>query len=134
MVPAAPILYPPSPVPFLEGSLRVHNATRGATLVTSGRRATGILDRSRGLLGRRSLPPGDGLLLEPCSGIHMFFMAFPIDAIFVDRAGVVVHMSPGIRPWRMSRYVFGARAVLEVPAGTIGATGTQLGDRLVFED
>jgi uncharacterized membrane protein (UPF0127 family) len=113
--------------------MRAVNETRGTELMASGRRATGFWDRSRGLLGRESLPPGDGLLLDPCSGIHMFFMRFPIDAVFIDRDGRVVHLSRGIGPWRMSRYVLRARAVLELPAGTIQRSRTQLGDRLLFE-
>ncbi len=114
--------------------MRVLNATRGMPLASTGARATGFLDRSRGLLGRKGLEAGEGLLIDPCSGIHTFFMAFPIDAIFVDKEGIVVHLAREIPPQRMSRYVFRARAVLELPAGVIDATGTQVGDRLVFED
>ncbi len=98
------------------------------------RRATSLWARSKGLLGRKSLEQGEGLLIDPCSGIHMFFMAFPIDAVFVDKQGTVVHLVLGIRPWRISRYVLRARAVLESPAGTIAETGTHVGDRLLFED
>src|SRR5450756_3168182 len=79
---------------------------------SSGRRATSFWDRSRGLLGRKGLEPGGGLLIDPCSGIHTFFMAFPIDAIFVDKEGTIVHLVKEIAPQRMSRYVFKARAVL----------------------
>lgn len=114
--------------------MRAINATSGTTIASSGRRATSLWDRSRGLLGRKGLEPGDGLLIAPCSGIHTFFMAFPIDAIFVDKEGRVVHLVREIPPQRMSRYVFKAHAVLELPAGTIRTTGTQVGDRLAFED
>jgi len=114
--------------------LRAINATRGVTLASSGRRATSFWDRSRGLLGRKGLEPGGGLLIDPCSGIHTFFMAFPIDAIFVDKEGTIVHLVKEIAPQRISRYVFKARAVLELPAGTVRGTGAQVGDRLAFED
>ena len=114
--------------------MRVLNVTNGSVVATAARRATGFLDRSRGLLGRKSLSNGEGLLLDPCSGIHMFFMRFPIDAIFVDKHENVVHLTRRIGPWRLSRYVFRARAVLELPAGTIDETGTRVGDRLSFED
>lgn len=114
--------------------MRIVNLTKGSVLATEARRATGFLDRSRGLLGRKNLPAGEGLLIDPCSGIHMFFMSFPIDAVFVDRDGTVLHISHEIAPWRMSRYVPRARAVLEIPAGTARSTATAIGDRLSFED
>ena len=103
-------------------------------MAKSGRRATSLWARSRGLLGRKALEPGEGLLIDPCSGVHTVGMAFPIDAIFLDRRGTVVHLARRMAPLRMSRYVFKARSVLELPAGTITATGTELGDRIVVED
>ena len=56
--------------------------------------------RIRGLIGRRGLPAGEGLLIERCNAIHTFFMRFPIDATFYDREGRVVRIVRGIRPWR----------------------------------
>ncbi len=73
------------------------------------------------------------MLLDPCSGIHTWGMAFPIDAVFLSREGTVVHLIHQMVPWRMSRYLFKARSVLELPAGTLQETGIQLGDRLIFE-
>jgi uncharacterized membrane protein (UPF0127 family) len=85
------------------------------------------------LLGRKGLGSGEGLLLEPCSGIHTIGMAFPIDALFLDRQGSVVHLVHDMRPLRLSRYVFSAHSVLELPAGTLRETDTRVGDRLLFE-
>lgn len=64
----------------------------------------------------------------------MFFMRFAIDAIFVDRAGRVVKVAPGIRPWVPMIAARGARDVIELAAGTCARTGTQVGDDLVLED
>ncbi len=114
--------------------MRVVNESRGVAIAGSVERASTLWARSRGLLGRRGLEPGKGLLLDPCSGIHTFFMAFPIDALFLSGDGTVLHLAPGMGPWRMSRYVLKARSVLELPAGTIRETGTQVGDRLAFEE
>jgi uncharacterized membrane protein (UPF0127 family) len=72
-----------------------------------------------GLMGRRELSPGEGLWLEPCNSIHMFFMRFPLDALFLDREKRVRRALPRIRPWRVSPIVFGARSCVELPAGTI---------------
>jgi uncharacterized membrane protein (UPF0127 family) len=89
--------------------------------------------RFKGLQLRKSLPAGSGLLITPCNSIHMFFMRFPIDAVFIDAEQTVLHIEEGIRPWRVSRVVRKARSVLELPAGTASATGTRPGDRLELE-
>ncbi len=114
--------------------MRAINASRDVTIARMVRPATTLWARSRGLLGRKGLEPGEGLLLDPCSGIHTWGMAFPIDAAFLNREGTVVHLLHQMGPWRMSRYLFKARSVLELPAGTLERTGTRVGDRLVFED
>jgi uncharacterized membrane protein (UPF0127 family) len=114
--------------------LRAVNASREVTIARQVRLAKTLWARSRGLLGRKGLEPDEGLLIDPCSGIHTFGMAFPIDAAFLTREGTVVHLIHGMVPWRISRYLFRARSVLELPAGTLGRTGTEVGDRLVFED
>ena len=75
-------------------------------------------ERTRGLIGRDSLAPGRGLLIERCNAIHTFFMRFPIDATFLDRQGRVVKVVRNIRPWRF--FVWGgwrAVRVLETAAG-----------------
>ena len=64
----------------------------------------------------------------------MFFMRFPIDAIFIDRAGRVVKVAHRIRPWVPMVAARGARDVIELAAGTCARTGTEAGDDLVFED
>ena len=79
--------------------------------------ASRFFQRAKGLIGRSSLPPGEGLLIERCNAIHTFFMKFPIDAIFLDRRGRVVKTVRNIRPWRF--LVWGgwrAVKVLEVAA------------------
>ena len=75
------------------------------------------LTRMKGLLGRRELPSGEGILLKPAASVHMAFMRFPIDAVFLDRDLVVVRVARDLRPWRVASRR-GARAVLELAAGT----------------
>jgi hypothetical protein len=87
------------------------------------------LARMRGLLGRTSLPRGEGVLLRPAGSIHTFFMRFPIDAVFVDRDGVVVGVEHELRPWRTARRS-GAHAVLELAAGEADARGVTAGQQL----
>lgn len=63
----------------------------------------------------------------------MWFMRFPIDAVFIDRSGRVVRVAASISPWRFAIPAPGARDVVELPAGTAARTGTQVGDELLFE-
>jgi uncharacterized protein len=88
------------------------------------------LARMRGLLGRRELPSGEGILLKPASSVHMAFMRFPIDAVFLDRDLRVVKVAPDLRPWRAAGRR-GAKSVLELPAGEAGRRGLSVGDRLI---
>ncbi|PWU01020.1 MAG: DUF192 domain-containing protein [Candidatus Melainabacteria bacterium] len=114
--------------------LRVVNETRQQTVASSARGAYGFFDRLRGLLGGPPLAAGEGLYLLPCQSIHMIGMTFPIDAIFVDKQGSVVGMVKDIKPWGISDHYWKAHGCLELPSGTIDATGTALGDRLKFEE
>ena len=88
------------------------------------------LTRMRGLLGRRELPSGEGILLKPASSVHMAFMRFPIDAVFLDGDLRVVKVAADLRPWRAAANR-GAKAVLELPAGEAARRGLTPGDRLV---
>lgn len=95
--------------------------------------ADSIWLRTKGLLGRTSLPEDEGILLRPGSSIHMFFMRFPIDAVFVDRELVVLRVKADLAPWRLASKR-GAKAVLELPAGSCERRGVHEGDRLVLDD
>jgi uncharacterized protein len=92
------------------------------------------LARLRGLIGRRGLAAGDGLYLPGTNGVHMFFMRFPIDVIFIgapraDGAQQVVALKPNLRPWTgLVLYVRGARGAIEVRAGSVAGSGLHVGD------
>ena len=88
------------------------------------------LTRMKGLLGRRDLPRGEGILLKPASSVHMAFMRFPIDAVFLDRDLRVVKIAADLRPWRAAG-ARGAKSVLEIPADEAARRGLTVGDRLV---
>jgi uncharacterized membrane protein (UPF0127 family) len=95
--------------------------------------ATRPLPRLRGLLGERGLAPGDALWIEPTSSIHMFFMRFPIDAVFLDRSGVVRKIVSDLRPWRVAG-CRGARVVVELAAGEAARQRLAVGERLELGD
>jgi uncharacterized membrane protein (UPF0127 family) len=89
--------------------------------------------RMRGLLGRDGLEPGTGMLIDRTGSVHMFFMRFPIDVVFVDRNRTVVRIVHGLRPWRVAA-ARRAVAALELPVGAVGEVGLEEGDVLVLED
>ena len=112
----------------------------GGTLVARRvNAAMGFWARFRGLMGRDALAADEGLYL-PDSSIHMFFMRFPIDALFVSSAddrGLrrVVALRHDLPPWRgMVLPVRGAAGVVELPAGTLRRSGLQPGDAVRFDD
>jgi uncharacterized protein len=87
--------------------------------------------RLRGLLGRRELSPGDGIVLRPGWSIHTAFMFFPIDVAFVDADQVVVKVVRNLQPFRAS-ICRGARDVVELAAGEAERRGLKPGDRLTW--
>ena len=89
-------------------------------------------ERRRGLLGRTSLPEGGALMLIPCFSVHTAFMRFRIDVVFLNRQRKILKIRPNMGKARMSLSLR-AHSVLELPAGTLEATGTQAGDQLEFE-
>lgn len=92
--------------------------------------ADSFLERFLGLMGKKALPPKEGLFLSPCNGIHMMFMRFAIDAVFLDRDNRIVKVVPHLRPWLGLAFAPGAHACIELPAGTIETLGWQAGMKL----
>ncbi len=124
--------------------------TRGTTIALRVEVADGLWAKFMGLMGRASLPPGDALWLPDSNGIHMMFMRFPIDVVFVgavergagpssndDAAAsaprgevrTVLAIHRALPAWRgLVPLVRGAKGVLELPVGAIDAAGVQVGD------
>ncbi len=113
--------------------VHVRNRTRERSLGDRVRVADGYFSRLRGLLGHPEPVPGEGLLIVPSVGVHMYGMRYPLDVLLLDGTGSVVASYPGLRPWRRTRVHRGARIALEVPVGTIEGTGTTEGDVLEWE-
>ncbi len=113
-------------------AVRIENATRRSVLAERGELADNSWRRLKGLLGRPGLAPGQGLVIKPCQGVHTWFMAFPIDVLHVDGEGVVREIVAEMPPNRVGPVVWKAKYVVELPAGTAAASGTQVGDRLAL--
>jgi uncharacterized protein len=112
--------------------VRITNVTRQTTLADRCRVASSARDRTVGLLATPH--PGEPLLIERSPSIHMFFMRYPIDVVFVDKQSRVAKVVPNLKPWRVVWWVRGARDCLELPAGALDGTATDAGDQLLIAD
>lgn len=110
--------------------VQVDDATRKTTVGDRIRVASSMRDRTVGLLGTGGLEPGEGLWIEGAPSIHMFFMRYPIDAVFVDGRGRVTKVVANLKPWRVVWWARKAKDCLELPAGAAAAAGIQVGDEL----
>lgn len=111
--------------------MKVFNATRALMVSSAADRADTFSTRLFGLIPRAGLGEEEGLWLEPCAMIHMCFMRFPIDAVFLGEGGRVLRVIANLKPWRFSPWVPGARGVLELPAGRCAGRVAE-GDILEF--
>ncbi len=115
-------------------TMRALNRTRGTVLCERLEVAESMAARRRGLLGRDGLAPGAGMLFEcgflPLMWMHMFFMRFAIDIVFLDKQGRVLRINHNLEPWQVSSMVFGARRGLELEAGAAARSGTMEGDQV----
>ncbi len=114
--------------------VRVENVTRGTTVGERVRVASSSRDRTVGLLRTPDVKLGEGLWIERAPSIHMFFMRYAIDAVFVSSASTVTKVVANLQPWRVVWWARGARDCLELRAGAAAASATQVGDQLRMVD
>jgi hypothetical protein len=89
-----------------------------------------FLERLKGLMFITNMEDNTALVLEPCNSIHTFFMRFPIDVIFTSKEGRVLHVIEGMKPFKISKIVKGARYAIEMPSGA--AKGVKSGQCIKF--
>ena len=114
--------------------MKIINRTRNTILADKARIADSFISRLVGLLNRTGLNQGEALVLEPSNSIHSIFMRFTFDAVFLNRGQKVFALLPGFKPFRISRLYFGAITTIELPAGTILSSKTQLNDEIIFQE
>lgn len=108
--------------------MRALNVTKGKELAGEVLIADSALKRMKGLLGRRTLDEGHSLWLRPCKGIHTIGMRFAIDAIFLDKRNMVIAIKRNLLPNRFTIVYLRGSSVLELSAGRLAATNTEVGD------
>ncbi|HEY3127898.1 MAG TPA: DUF192 domain-containing protein [Acidobacteriota bacterium] len=111
----------------------VVNKTKNAVLASTAQLAKTPWTRIKGLIGcsAEQFPPGKALWIMPSQGIHTIGMSFPIDVIYLDRAGRVVYACHRLPPFRIAAFNWRARSVIELPAGTLKQSSTSVGDEIV---
>jgi uncharacterized protein len=112
----------------------VFNCTRQTLIAVELEVARTGWSRIRGLLGRSAddFRLGKGLWIVPSEGIHTFGMSFPIDVAYIDPGYRVIALYHSLAPLRIAAVKFGTRSVLELPAGALVRSQTQVGDLLHF--
>jgi hypothetical protein len=112
--------------------VRIVNRTRDSVMGARVGLADSYWDRVRGFLRKPEPDHGEGLLLSPCRAVHAFGMKYPLDVVFLDRHGRVVALYAPLKPRRLTAWHPRAKYALELPQGTIAASGTQAGDHVVW--
>ncbi len=104
----------------------------GTEVIAHVELATRWWQRMRGLLGRSGLPEGHALFISPANSIHMFFMLFALDLVFVDRDMKVVRIVRNVRPWKLAFGGPNAHSVFELAAGWLSEEAVGVGDKVVL--
>ena len=110
--------------------IAIFNKTKGRPVALRVAVADSSLTRLVGLIGKRNLDAGEGLLIRPSSGVHTFGMRFSIDVVAFDRDLRVVALWPELKPFRVSAVSLKIKSVLELPAGQIALSQISLGDQM----
>ena len=92
--------------------------------------ADSFIGRLIGLIGRKNLPQGHGLLISPCNSVHMMFMRFPIDVVYLDENFCVKKIVHNLQTWTGISFCFGAKAVIEFAAGESERLNLKVGDKI----
>ena len=94
--------------------------------------ADSFFARLAGLMFRRRLPPATGLLLVPCNSVHMCFMRFAIDVVYIDKEYVIIKVVKNVKPWLGLSMCSRAWATLEMTAGEAERCGCAAGKKLTL--
>ncbi|MDQ2741230.1 MAG: DUF192 domain-containing protein [Chloroflexota bacterium] len=110
------------------------NTSKDTLLADRAGKVDRPVSRGIGLIGKKRLPEGSGLIIQPCNSVVSFFMRFTIDVVFVDADSMVCHVMHSMPTWRTSKIVRKSKLAVELPAGTASATNTAVGDRIHIKE
>ena len=109
------------------------NHTSGRELAGSLSVATTFLSRLKGLICRKALYQGEGLLISPCRGVHTLFLRFPIDVVFLDKDHRIIEAVENLQPGRMTQVLLSSRSVIELPSGTLLKSRSAVGNQIIID-
>ena len=110
----------------------IRNITRSTELARSASEAKSFIDRLKGLIGKKHFKKGEALIFRNCPSVHTFGMRFPIDLLFADKHLKILMSIHDLRPYAFSPLVVRASFTIELPAGTLIESRTQVGDDLAL--
>jgi uncharacterized membrane protein (UPF0127 family) len=114
--------------------IRIANASRDVVLGDRVQVADRWWPRLRGLIGQPEPQQGEGLLIAPSQGVHMYWMKFAIDVVLVDKGKRVVAVYSDLQPGKRTKMHWSAEYALELPTGALAGTGTEVGDQLEWTE
>lgn len=97
------------------------NSISGKILVKNVEEAIKYSHRLKGLLGRKSIDEDYALIIYSCSGVHTWFMRFPIDIILLDKNKRVIKIYTNMQPWKTTKIITGANYVIEAKGNSIAS-------------
>ena len=110
--------------------MRIENLTRGTLIVSNAHEARSFSEKLFGLMGQAAMPQTSALIIYHTNWIHTFWMRFDLDLIYIDDRQRVVGLTPALAPNRVDQPFWSAKHVIELNAGLIQASQTQIGDQL----
>jgi uncharacterized protein len=111
--------------------MKIYNSTQNNLISDDAKMADNFFTRSVGLLSKKAVSEGEGLIIKPCCSIHTFFMRFEIDVLFVNKKNEIVALYENVKPWRILPIHLTSYYVIELPAGTIPKNNISKGDIII---
>jgi uncharacterized membrane protein (UPF0127 family) len=113
-------------------SVLIYNASKTTYITKNGAIAKTFIERLIGLMGKRAIDSDYALVIRPCNQVHMMFMRFTLDVVYLDRAGVVIDIDRSLNPWSFGKRRSKAKEVIEFKGNYI-ADKIDIGDVIVVE-
>ena len=110
--------------------MKLIDITANIIISTKVEIANTFFKRFLGLMGRKNMEREEALVIKPCNNVHMFFMRFAIDVVFVDRDDKICYIQENLKPGQISKYVFDAIYVVELPVDSVKEKNIKIGDKL----
>ena len=113
--------------------MMVFNLSSTKLLCSQAQYANRFINRLIGLLGKKEMLEGEGLIIYPCNMVHSLGMRMTIDVLFLNQIHEVVYCMERMPPNKISPHIKDASYVIELPPGLIAQTNTRMGDKILCQ-